>query len=109
VKFPLCCSKRCSAQNKQGVTLNTKKAKVDSVFKNGYVYRPQEKGRAKKLHIILAEKALGRPLQKSECVHHINFDRSDNRPSNLLICTQKYHAWLHQEMGRRWALEHLAG
>lgn len=59
-------------------------------------------------HRIVAERALGRPLKKNEVVHHINMDKTDNRPCNLIICDQKYHAWLHSEMARRYAVEHFA-
>lgn len=54
-------------------------------------------------HIVIAERALGRPLRKGEVVHHINCDQLDNRSSNLLICRRDYHAWLHGEMSRRYA------
>lgn len=57
-------------------------------------------------HIVVAERALGRALGRGEVVHHINCDRLDNRPSNLLICDRAYHAWLHGEMSRRYAHEH---
>ena len=66
-----------------------------------------ENGKREYEHIVIAEKALGRRLKRGEVVHHINMQKTDNRKTNLLVCTSAYHAWLHQEMGRRWALENL--
>ncbi len=36
-------------------------------------------------HYLVAEQILNRPLTKSEVVHHINRNRSDNCPENLII------------------------
>ena len=36
-------------------------------------------------HVLVAENTIGRNLYEKETVHHINQNRSDNRPQNLFI------------------------
>ena len=52
----------------------------------GYVYE----------HIAVAEKRIGRRLRSDECVHHLDFDRSNNHPNNLIVMLQSEHRRLHE-------------
>ena len=48
-------------------------------------------------HRVVAEQMLGRPLRPGEVVHHINEDKRDNRPDNLMVLpSQAAHAALHR-------------
>lgn len=47
-------------------------------------------------HRIVAEQMLGRPLKKGEVVHHIDGNKRNNDPSNLMVFkTQADHARWH--------------
>lgn len=57
--------------------------------KNGYAFE----------HILMAERALRRPLPEKAVVHHHDEIRDHNVPGNLVICEDaKYHQALHQRM-----------
>lgn len=46
-------------------------------------------------HRVVAEKMIGRPLLKGEIVHHIDGNKHNNDPANLLVMMQADHMRLH--------------
>lgn len=57
------------------------------------------------IHRIVAEAVLGRKLKRGEVVHHIDGNRLNNRPENLLVLpNQAEHAKLHGLLNRGDAL-----
>ncbi|MCQ2172185.1 MAG: HNH endonuclease [Bacteroidales bacterium] len=52
---------------------------------DGYVYE----------HVLVAEKLLGRKLAKDEVVHHLDGNKVNNRPENLLVMLRSQHVRLH--------------
>ena len=67
-----------------------------SVRKDGYrAYR--RFGIESLEHREIAEKAIGRKLPKGAEVHHVNSNRGDSNPNNLVICQNRaYHQLIHQ-------------
>lgn len=54
-------------------------------------------------HLLVVEEVIGRPIPRHAEVHHVNGDRADNRPGNLVVCEDHgYHMLLEK---RQRALE----
>ena len=80
-------------------------AKGVSKKPNGYieVTRGEHKGRPQ--HRVIMEQHIGRKLNSSEHVHHIDGDKANNEISNLMLMTasehMSYHANLNHKNRRR--------
>lgn len=61
---------------------------------NGYVLQ----------HIIVAEEKIRRRLEPGEVVHHIDGDKTNNHPGNLMVMTRSEHARLHAAQRRESSL-----
>lgn len=71
---------------------------LGSVNENGYVVITVD-GKQRRLHDVLAERALGRRLPPGAVVHHADGVRTNNAKTNLVICpSPRYHALLHVRM-----------
>lgn len=51
-------------------------------------------------HILIAEMLIGRHLEEDEQVHHLDFNRKNNKKSNILVLKKGQHTKLHNWIDR---------
>ena len=76
------------------------KKRNTKVSKEGYilVYVPEHPKAFKGWyyeHRLIIEKKIGRILETSETIHHINENKEDNRLNNLFLCSREEHDKAH--------------
>lgn len=54
-------------------------------------------------HRVVAAATVGRPLTRADIVHHVNGEKLDNRPENLIVTSNRDHSLEHREITRRFA------
>lgn len=74
------------------------KAKLSLSRRGSGEGKTYQKQKGRHVHRQVAEQMLGRKLKPREVVHHINRDKRDNRPENLMVfACQADHAKWHME------------
>lgn len=61
---------------------------------NGWVYE----------HIVIAEERLGREIKECEVVHHLDSNRANNLPNNLIVLEEPQHMKLHAWMDKNFII-----
>ena len=61
--------------------------RVEIKTENGFVFE----------HVAIMESILGRKLKKGEVVHHIDHDKTNNDPNNLMVMTNAEHTAFHSK------------
>ena len=93
--------KTCSAKCRNAYVSIIGEPKRTAILKSrnkGHSYR---KSHYRHEHRIVMERILGRSLLPNEIIHHIDGDKLNNNPENLMLLTRAEHALLHFEEYRK--------
>lgn len=98
------CSRECHMRtlnaelNPTRMTPETKEKLRNSRLSKGAAENTYLKMHGRHLHRIVAEEILGRPLKDGEVVHHIDGNKHNNSPENIIVFqNQSEHAKWHAE------------
>jgi predicted DNA-binding protein YlxM (UPF0122 family) len=98
--------KKYNMEKKKRLGLNNPHWKNGIMFngKRKLIYQPNHSninflGKYVYEYRLVAEKKLGRVLNKNEVVHHIDNNSENNSSGNLLVLTQAKHINLHRQQG----------
>lgn len=84
------CSRKCMYKYRKNPNESRVNAGLGWKNKAGYLCVKVD-GKEKKVHRIVMEKHIGRPLLSTEDVHHINGIKDDNRIENLQLVSHAEH------------------
>lgn len=78
--------------------VKTRAPGTGTIHGEGYIVI-EKGGKTSRAHWLVAEKALGKALPKTAVVHHVDGNKQNNRPDNLVVCpSHAYHALLHRRL-----------
>ena len=87
------CSRPCAWANNGGHNRKQESWKMNSKgYIEGRIWLPDGTQIQVKQHRYIMAGILGRPLKQSEDVHHVNGNKSDNRPENLEVIDHGEHS-----------------
>lgn len=92
------CSRNCSFKYHKGENSNTYKGGWTS--SHGYKKQMVE-GKEVYEHRMVVERGLGRKLESHEDVHHIDGNKLNNDPNNLVVLSKREHTIIHDRVGEK--------
>lgn len=90
------CSPSCRAKLRWSKTTPEERQVKKFKTARGYIYKRTDEGKYVGEHRLIMQGHIGRQLDSSEHVHHINGNRSDNRIKNLVLLSRSDHNILHK-------------